>query len=108
MAKLVYGLSQSLDGYVDHMKLGPPPAAAARHFLDLMGGLTGLVYGRRTYEIMRYWDEDLPDWDAEDREVRGGVPEQAEVGRFGFPRICWPECQTGGEWLREGDTQPES
>jgi dihydrofolate reductase len=68
MAKLVYGLSQSLDGYVDHMKLGPPPAAAARHFLDLMGGLTGLVYGRRTYEIMRYWDEDLPDWDAEDRE----------------------------------------
>jgi dihydrofolate reductase len=24
------------------------------------------VYGRRTYEIMRYWDEDLPEWDAED------------------------------------------
>jgi hypothetical protein len=20
------------------------------------------------YEIMRYWDEDLPDWDAEDRD----------------------------------------
>ncbi len=67
MAKLVYGLSQSLDGYVDHMKLGPPPPAASRHFLELMGGLTGLIYGRRTYEIMRYWDEDLPDWDAEDR-----------------------------------------
>src|ERR1043165_4891155 len=50
------------------MKLGPPPPAASRHFLELMGGLTGLIYGRRTYEIMRYWDEDLPDWDAEDRE----------------------------------------
>ena len=24
MAKLVYGLNQSLDGYVDHMKMGPP------------------------------------------------------------------------------------
>ena len=24
MAKLVYGLNQSLDGYVDHTKLGPP------------------------------------------------------------------------------------
>jgi dihydrofolate reductase len=24
------------------------------------------VYGRRTYEIMRYWDEDLPEWDAEE------------------------------------------
>ena len=68
MAKLVYGLSQSLDGYVDHMKLGPPAPAAFRHFIGLVRGATGLIYGRRTYEIMRYWDEDLPEWDAEDRE----------------------------------------
>ena len=68
MAKLVYGLSQSLDGYVDHMKLGPPAPAAFRHFIALVRGLTGVIYGRRMYEIMRYWDEDLPDWDAEDRE----------------------------------------
>ena len=68
MAKLIYALSQSLDGYVDHMKLGPPPPATFRHFIELVRGLTGLIYGRRTYEIMRYWDEDLPDWDAEDRE----------------------------------------
>jgi dihydrofolate reductase len=31
-------------------------------------GLTGSIYGRRMYETMRYWDEDLPDWDAEDRD----------------------------------------
>jgi dihydrofolate reductase len=68
MAKLVYGLNQSLDGYVDHMKLGPPPPAAFRHFIELVRGLTGVIYGRRTYEIMRYWDDDLPDWDAEDRD----------------------------------------
>lgn len=68
MAKLVYGLSQSLDGYVDHLKLGPPARAAFRHFIGLVRDATGLIYGRRTYEIMRYWDEDLPDWDAEDRE----------------------------------------
>ncbi|HVI09981.1 MAG TPA: dihydrofolate reductase family protein [Candidatus Binatia bacterium] len=68
MAKLVYGLSQSLDGYVDHMKLGPPAPAAFRHFLNMVRGLTGFIYGRRTYEIMRYWEEDLPDWDADDRE----------------------------------------
>ena len=68
MAKLVYGLSQSLDGYVDHTKLGPPAPAVSRHFIELVRGLTGLIYGRRTYEIMRYWDEDLPDWDAEDHD----------------------------------------
>jgi dihydrofolate reductase len=67
MAKLVYGL-QSLDGYVDHMKLGPPVPAAFRHFIELVRGLTGLIYGRHMYETMRYWDDDLPDWDVEDRE----------------------------------------
>ena len=68
MAKLVYALSLSLDGYVDHMKLGPPAPAAFRHFLDQVRGLTGIIYGRRTYEIMTYWQDDLPDWDADDRE----------------------------------------
>ena len=68
MAKLVFVLNQSLDGYVDHMKLGPPVPAMFRHFIEHVRGLTGLIYGRRMYEIMRYWDEDLPDWDAEDRE----------------------------------------
>ena len=68
MAKLVYGLNQSLDGYVDHMKIGPPDPALSRHFIEQARGLTGAVYGRRMYEIMRYWDEDLPDGDAEDRD----------------------------------------
>jgi dihydrofolate reductase len=68
MAKLVYALNQSLDGYVDHMKIGPPDPALSRHFIELMRSLTGAVYGRRMYEIMRYWDDDQPDWDAGDRD----------------------------------------
>jgi dihydrofolate reductase len=68
MAKLVYGLNQSLDGYVDHMRIGPPSPALSRHFMEQLRGLTGAVYGRRMYEIMRYWDDDLPDFDAEDRD----------------------------------------
>jgi dihydrofolate reductase len=66
MAKLVYGLNQSLDGYVDHLKIGPPSPALSRHFLEEVRGLTGMVYGRRMYEVMRYWDEDRPQDDAED------------------------------------------
>jgi dihydrofolate reductase len=68
MAKLVFGLMQSLDGYVDHMALGPPGPALSRHFVEHMRDLAGCVYGRRTYEIMRYWDEDHPDWDGEDHD----------------------------------------
>src|ERR1700723_4146926 len=68
MAKLVFGMGQSLDGYGDPMKPGPPAPAAFRHFVEHMRGLTGCIYGRGLYEIMRYWDVDLPDWDAEDHE----------------------------------------
>ena len=66
MAKLVFGLQQSLDGYVDHLEMGPPGPALFRHFVEHVRDLAGCVYGRRTYVIMRYWDEDQPDWDAED------------------------------------------
>ena len=67
MAKLVYGLNQSLDGYVDHQKMRPSPALF-RHFVEHVRDLTGLVYGRRMYEVMRYWDEDLPDWVAAEHD----------------------------------------
>ena len=65
MAKFIFGLSQSLDGYVDHQEFRPGPALF-RHFVAHVRDLAGCVYGRRTYEIMRYWDEDLPDWDADE------------------------------------------
>jgi len=68
MAKLVFELNQSLDGYIDHQELGPPRPVLFRHFIERVRGLTGMVYGRRMYEVMRYWDDDLPDWDAEERE----------------------------------------
>jgi dihydrofolate reductase len=67
MAKLVFGLNQSLDGYVDHDAFAPGPALF-RHFIEHERSLAGMLYGRRMYEIMRYWDEDLPDWGAEERE----------------------------------------
>ena len=67
MAKLVYGLNQSLDGYVDHQEFAPGPSLF-RHFVEHVRGLSGIVYGRRTYEVMRYWDEDLSDWGAEQRD----------------------------------------
>jgi dihydrofolate reductase len=67
MAKLVFGLNQSLDGYIDHQKFAPGPALF-RHFIEQMRDLTGSVYGRRMYEVMRYWDEDRPDWGAEERD----------------------------------------
>ena len=67
MAKLVFGMNQSLDGYVDHHEFAPDPALF-RHWIEHVRGLAGSVYGRRMYEIMRYWDEDRPEWDAAQRD----------------------------------------
>jgi hypothetical protein len=61
MAKLVFAMNQSLDGYVDHIAFAPSPTLF-RHFIEQMRNLTGSVYGRHMYEVMRYWDEDHPEW----------------------------------------------
>lgn len=66
MAKLVFGMNQSLDGYVDHMAFAPGPTLF-RHFVEEAQGQAGSVYGRQMYEIMRYWDEDQPEWSADER-----------------------------------------
>jgi dihydrofolate reductase len=63
MARLVFGMNQSLDGYVDHTAFGPS-ATLFRHFIEEAQGQAGSVYGRRMYEVMRYWDDDHPEWDA--------------------------------------------
>jgi len=68
MAKLIFELNQSLDGYVDHQKMGPPRPVLFHHFIERVRGLTGMVYGRRMYEVMRYWDDDRAEWDAEQRD----------------------------------------
>jgi len=67
MAKLVFGMNLSLDGYVDYQEFAPDPALF-RHWIEHVRDLAGSVYGRRMYEVMRYWDEDRPEWSAEQHE----------------------------------------
>ena len=85
MGKLVFGMMQSLDGYVaavtggpgsagyvaglaGGLELPPPGVSLSRHFNDYVRGLAGLLYGRRIYDVMRYWDEDQPEWDVADHD----------------------------------------
>jgi len=65
MAKLVFGMNQSLDGYFDHMGFAPGPTLF-RHFIEEARGQAGSVYGRRMYEIMNYWDDDRPEWNSDE------------------------------------------
>jgi dihydrofolate reductase len=65
-------MMQSLDGYVAGPESGPglpmPDEALSEHFNAQMRGITGSLYGRRMYEVMRYWDEDQAEQDEAGRE----------------------------------------
>jgi len=70
MSKLIFAMTQSLDGYVsaDDKPGLAPDLVLFRHFIDFERGLAGALYGRRIYEIMRYWDEDQPGWEAHEHD----------------------------------------
>jgi dihydrofolate reductase len=61
MAKFVFGMNLSLDGHVDHERFAPD-ATLFRHWIEQVRGATASIYGRRIYEIMRYWEQDQSDW----------------------------------------------
>lgn len=51
MAKLVFGMNQSLDGYIDHEQMVTGPELF-RHWIEHVRDLTASIYGRRMYEAM--------------------------------------------------------
>lgn len=68
VAKLVFGMNQSLDGYVNFQALPEPSPTVFRHFIEQAQSQTGSLYGRTLYEIMRYWDEKQDGWSDAERE----------------------------------------
>jgi dihydrofolate reductase len=75
MGKIVFGMMQSLDGYVAGVDgeleppfHAPPGMALFRYWIDYVRSLAGSLYGRRMYAVMRYWDEDRPEWGVSEHE----------------------------------------
>ena len=72
MGKLVFAMMQSLDGYVAGVaggpQLPPPGDTLHRHFNEHVHTLAGSLYGRGMYDVMRYWDDDRPEWGAVARD----------------------------------------
>ena len=66
MARLIFGMNVSLDGYVDHMSFAPD-RTLFRHFIEEAEAQAGSLYGRVVYDLMRYWDEEHPEWEEAER-----------------------------------------
>ena len=78
MAKLVFGMNVSLDGYVDHEAFAPGPELF-NYFIEQTRNATGSIYGRGLYEVMRYWDGD--EWDQHDRAMGVALRDYAQAWR---------------------------
>ncbi|MBS1990919.1 MAG: dihydrofolate reductase family protein [Cyanobacteria bacterium SZAS LIN-2] len=101
MAKLVFGMNQSLDGYVDHTAIAPPSPTLFRHYIEEAKLQTGSVYGRRMYEIMRYWDDEHPEWDDAEREFAAAWRKQPKWVVSRSLEAVGPNARLIGENLEE-------
>jgi dihydrofolate reductase len=74
MAKLVYSTITSLDGYIaddaGDIQWGAPDAQVAAFINDLERGFETVLYGRRMYETMVFWEmfDGSPDSDPEETD----------------------------------------
>jgi dihydrofolate reductase len=58
MKKVVFAIHTTLDGVVDHMKIGPPDQETAEYFIRLTRDADTFLYGRKTYQLMvPYWPD---------------------------------------------------
>ncbi|MER8631174.1 dihydrofolate reductase family protein [Mesorhizobium opportunistum] len=71
MAKIVYSMLTSLDGYIagpdGDIALPVPEPELHQHFNDMMQQASVVLAGRRMYEMMRFWDS--PDRETGDTGV---------------------------------------
>jgi hypothetical protein len=73
MGKLVLAMNVSIDGYVDNVagdlsSMGAPGPKLFKYWIEAIRDIRAEMLGRRMYEVMRYWDEERPEWDAAERE----------------------------------------
>ncbi|XOV94115.1 MAG: dihydrofolate reductase family protein [Bacteroidota bacterium] len=56
MRKVIAAINMTLDGYCDHTAIVPDDEIH-QHYADLLKEAGVILYGRITYELMKYWKE---------------------------------------------------
>ena len=58
MKKVIFAIHTTLDGVVEHMKIGPPDQETGEYFIRLTRDTDTFLYGRKTYQLMvPYWPD---------------------------------------------------
>ncbi len=109
MAKLIYSTIMSLDGYVadqdGNFDWAAPDGEVHAFVNDLERPIGTYLYGRRMYEVMRYWETPLPElseqpsvvqdyagiWQAAEKIVYSTTLEDISTARTRLERAFDPE-----------------
>ncbi|MGN6293049.1 MAG: dihydrofolate reductase family protein [Chitinophagaceae bacterium] len=54
MRKVIAAINMTLDGFCDHTAISPDEEIH-QHYADLLKGAGAVLYGRKTYLLMEYW-----------------------------------------------------
>ena len=54
MGRIIAGINMTLDGICDHTA-GTPDEELLQHYADLLSNVDTVLYGRITYQLMKYW-----------------------------------------------------
>ena len=75
MKKVIFAINTTLDGVVDHMKIGPPDQETGEYFIRLTRDADTFLYGRKTYQLM------VPYWPDVAKNLSGQPAARAEFAR---------------------------
>ena len=54
MSKIIAAINMTLDGYCDHTAIDPDEEIH-NHYSELLNAADVILYGRKTYELMKFW-----------------------------------------------------
>jgi dihydrofolate reductase len=102
MKKVIAGINMTIDGFCDHTAVNPSDEIHW-HFTEMLRGAGAILYGRITFELMKYWQPVLenPSGNKSDDEFAVAIDN--------IPKIVFSTTLRDVEWktakLAEGSLQ---
>ena len=104
MRKVIAAINMTIDGFCDHTAIDPDEEIH-QHYTDLLNNAGAILYGRKTYQLMQYW-QDLVKNPSGEKSM-----DEFATAIDKVPKIVFSRTLTKTDWesakLANGDIQEE-
>lgn len=91
MRRLIAGINMTLDGYCDHTAIIPDDEIH-QHYADLLSKADIVLYGRITFQLMKYWQTVV------DNPTGNKATDEFAVIMDNVPKIVFSHTLKNAEW----------